>query len=390
MSDQERVTFEQQEPPANSASAAPVPREQAIVRASCVGIVANVALAAFKGIIGVTSGSVAIVSDAVNNLTDVLSSVVTLVGVRMATKPADREHPFGHGRIEYFAAMLVAAIVMFAGVSSLMESVQKIVSPSLPSYSALMLLIIAVATLVKVLLGRYDKRVGKQVASDTLVASGADATFDAVISAGTIVAAIVAMVGQVSIDGPLGTCIAVVIIKSAWDMFSKPVNELLGAHSDSSFCRKVAEVVGSFPGVEGVYDIVLNDYGPQRRIGALNIVVADTMTAHQINDLSHDIQRVMRRDYNLDLIIGILAKNTQDEHYAKVEERVRDIAKRYQGVSRIHGIYIDDEHHDLTVHAVLDFDFADPAVIHDAIQHDLEEAWPGYVVHVRIDRDYSE
>lgn len=371
----------------------PVPavsRERAIVRASYVGIAANVALALFKGVIGAVSGSVAIISDAVNNLTDVLSSVVTVVGVRMAAKPADREHPYGHGRIEYFASMLVAAIVMFAGVSSLVESAQKILSPELPSYSALMLAIIAVATVVKVLLGRYDKRVGAKVASDTLVASGADATFDAVISAGTIAAAIVAIVGQVSIDGYIGAAIAVVIIKSAWDMFAKPVNELLGMHSDASLCRKVAEVVSGFPGVRGVYDIVLHDYGPQRHMGALNIAVADTMTAHQINDLSHDIQRVMRRDYNLDLIIGVLAVNTQNDHYAQAEHRVREIAERYQGVSRVHGIYIDDKHHDLTVHAVLDFDFADPATIHNQIQHDLEKAWPGYVVHVRIDRDYSE
>lgn len=367
-----------------------VSRERVIVRTSYVGIVANVALALFKGIIGAVSGSVAILLDAVNNLTDVLSSVVTVIGVRLAAKPADREHPYGHGRIEYFASMVVAAIIMFAGVSSLVESVQKIMSPELPSLSATMLLIIGVATLVKIALGRYYKRVGTQVASDTLIASGADATFDAVISAGTIVAGIVAMVGQVSIDGLVGVAIAIVIIKSAWEMFARPVNELLGVHADSTLCRKVQEVVGSFPGVEGVYDIVLHDYGPQRRIGALNIAVADTMTAHQINDLSHDIQRVMRHDYDLDLIIGVLAVNTQNDHYAQAERRVREIAERYQGVSHVHGIYIDDKHHDLTAHAVLDFDFADPATIHNQIQHDLEEAWPGYVVHVRIDRDYSE
>lgn len=365
-------------------------RERQIVRTSYMGIVANVGLAALKGLIGIASGSVAILLDAVNNLTDVLSSVVTIVGIRLAMKPADREHPYGHGRIEYFASMLVAAIIVFAGVSSLSESLQKTFHPELPSYTAPMLAFIAVATVVKVLLGRHYRRVGTRVASDTLLASGADATFDAVISAGTLVAAVVALVGQVSIDGIVGTVISVAIIKSGWDMFSGPVNELLGMRADPELCRRVRDEVASFPAVEGVYDIVLHDYGPERHMGALNIAVADTMTAHQINDLTHSIQRVMRRDFNLELIIGILAVNTQDAHYAAAQQRVRDIAERYQGVSHVHGVYIDEKHRDLTMDALLDFDFADPSAIHDQIQSDLEQAWPGYEVHVRIERDYTQ
>lgn len=365
-------------------------RERTIVRTSVGGILTNVALVAFKSFIGFASGSVAIILDAVNNLTDVLSSVVTIVGIHMASRPADRAHPYGHGRIEYFASMIVAAIIFFAGVSSFWESIQKVLNPELPQYSAPMLVIIAVATVAKVVLGRCYKRVGKRVASDTLIASGADATFDAVISAGTLVAALVAMVWQVSVDGLLGLAISVVIVRSGWQMFERPMNDLLGAREDASFYRQIRADISTFKGVEGVYDLVLHDYGPERHMGACNIGVADTMTAHEINDLTHDIQRLMRGKYGVDMIVGIHAINTHDEHYAQVEERVRAIVERYLGVRQVHGIYIDDEHRDLSVDVLLDFDVADPRSIHNQIQSDLEGAWPGYVVHVRIDRDYSE
>ena len=367
-----------------------LPREKTIVRTSVVGICTNLALVAFKGAIGLASGSVAILLDAVNNLTDVLSSVVTIVGIRMASRPADDEHPFGHGRIEYFASMLVAAIIVFAGVSSLSEFVQKIMDPQLPNYSAMMLVIIVVATVVKVVLGAFYKRVGHKVSSDTLVASGADATFDAVISAGTLVSALVAIVFQVSVDGILGLAISVVIVKSGWEMFAGPMNELLGTREDASFYRKIQDDINSFDEVEGVYDLVLHDYGPERHMGACNIGVADTMTAHQLNDLTHDIQRLLRGKYGLDIIIGIHAINKDDPHYLQVQERVRQECGRHLGVRQVHGIYIDDDHKDLSVDVLLDFDVADPTSIHNQIQSDLQKAWPGYVVHVRIDRDYSE
>ena len=181
----------------------PAARNQGIVRTSVIGIVANLFLVVFKGAVGLASNSIAILLDAVNNLTDALSSVITIDGARAAGKEPDREHPLGHGRIEYLSALLVAALVLYAGLSSLVESVKKMLHPETPQYSAVGLGIIAVAVLVKILMGQYVKRRGKQLNSDALIASGSDASFDALLSASVLASALIFLRTGIS---RYGTC----------------------------------------------------------------------------------------------------------------------------------------------------------------------------------------
>ena len=164
-------------------------RSKEIIRTSWIGIVANVLLAGFKAAVGVLSSSVAIVMDAVNNLSDALSSVITIIGTKLSQRPADRKHPFGFGRIEYFSAIIIAVIVLSAGITSLIESVKKIFDPTEPSYSTTTLVVIVVAIVVKLVLGQYVKRKGLQLKSDALIASGSDALFDAIITLATLVSA---------------------------------------------------------------------------------------------------------------------------------------------------------------------------------------------------------
>ncbi|MCR5064655.1 MAG: cation diffusion facilitator family transporter, partial [Bacteroidales bacterium] len=162
-------------------------RSGRIIRTSIIGIAANVLLAAFKATVGLLASSVAIVMDAVNNLSDALSSVITIIGANLSTRPADRKHPFGYGRIEYFSAIIIAVIVLSAGVTSLIESVKKIFAPTTPSYTTTTLIVIIVAIVVKLLLGWYVKKQGTKLKSDALIASGSDALFDAVITLATLV-----------------------------------------------------------------------------------------------------------------------------------------------------------------------------------------------------------
>ena len=164
-------------------------REKTIVRTSIIGIIANVFLAGFKAVIGLMTNSIAIVLDAVNNISDAGSSLITIVGTKLAGKEPDKKHPFGYGRIEYLSAMIISVIVLYAGITSFVESVKQIMHPETPAYNAVSLIIVAVAVVVKVLLGRYVKRVGVRVNSDSLINSGEDATLDSIISASTLGAA---------------------------------------------------------------------------------------------------------------------------------------------------------------------------------------------------------
>jgi len=166
-------------------------RDKVIVRTSIIGILVNVLLAAFKAVIGVMSNSIAVILDAVNNLSDALSSIITIVGTKLAGKLPDRKHPLGYGRIEYLSAMIVSGIVLYAGITAAVESVKKIIEPQTPEYSVTSIVIIAVAVIVKIGLGKYVKGQGEKVNSGALVASGADALFDAVLSASVLACALI-------------------------------------------------------------------------------------------------------------------------------------------------------------------------------------------------------
>ena len=210
-------------------------RERIIIKTSVIGIAANIFLTAFKAAVGLASNSIAIVLDAVNNLSDALSSVITIIGTRLAGKPADKKHPFGHGRIEYITAMIIAVIVLYAGITSLLESVKKIIHPETAEYTVTALIIVVVAVIVKLVLGRYVFTVGKRVHSDSLVASGQDASFDAIISASTLVAALIFIFLHISLESWLGAAISIVIIKSGFEMLRDTISRILSgdARADS-------------------------------------------------------------------------------------------------------------------------------------------------------------
>lgn len=200
---------------------------------------ANVLLAAFKAVVGILANSVAIIMDAVNNPSDALSSVITIVGTKLSERPADREHPFGFGRVEYFSAIIIAVIVLSAGITSLIESVKKIFEPTEPEYTNVTLVVIAVAIVVKLILGMFVKKQGEQLNSDALIAAGSDALFDAVITLTTLISAGIMLLWQVSLDGILGALISVVIIKAGFEMLASPVNELLGARISPDLLKAI-------------------------------------------------------------------------------------------------------------------------------------------------------
>ena len=184
-------------------------REKAIVKTSIIGILTNVFLVVFKAVVGILSNSIAIILDAVNNLSDALSSVVTIIGAKLGAKQPDKKHPLGYGRIEYLSSMIVAAIVLYAGITSMVESVKAIFSPEKAEYSAISLIIISVAIVVKLILGQYVKRQGKKHNSGALTASGSDALFDAILSASVLASAIIYLIWGISLEAYVGVIISV-------------------------------------------------------------------------------------------------------------------------------------------------------------------------------------
>lgn len=246
----------------NNRETAQESRDKVIVRTSVVGIVTNVLLAAFKAVVGFLSNSIAVTLDAVNNLSDALSSIITIVGTKLASRHPNKKHPFGYGRIEYLSAMIVSGIVLYAGITSLVESIKKIIEPDVPDYSMVSLIIIGTAVVVKVILGRYVKAKGEEVHSGSLVASGSDALFDAILSLSVLVTAIVFLVTGLSLESYVGVVISVFIIKSGIEMMRETLNEILGIRADKETTDKIKKIMASEPEVRGAYDLVMFNFGP--------------------------------------------------------------------------------------------------------------------------------
>ena len=366
-------------------------RSKVIVRTSVIGILANALLAAFKAFVGIITGSIAVTLDAVNNLSDALSSVITILGTKLAGKRPDKKHPLGYGRVEYLTAAIISVIVLYAGITSLGESVKKILHPETPEYTTVSLIIIAAAVVVKIVLGRYVKGVGERVQSDALIASGTDATLDSVISAATLVAAGIFLLWGLSLEAWLGAVISLIIIKSGLEMLRDALSTILGERAEEEVSRGVKEIVKSFEPVSGAYDLVLHSYGPDMMIGSVHIEVPDTMTAAELDGLQREIMAKVRQDTGVILTgIGVYSVNTTNDAVAALHEGVRRVVMSQPYVLQMHGFYVDEAAKNMQFDVVMDFDAPDMLAAHAAVVKAVREAYPDYTFTVGLDQDISD
>ena len=362
-------------------------REKQITRTSLIGIAANLLLAAFKAAVGMFSNSIAIVLDVVNNLTDAMSSVITILGVKLAKRRPDDKHPFGYGRIEYFSAVLIASIVLAAGATSLVESSRKIIRPETPDYSAVTLVIVAAAVVVKLALGRYVKAQGEKYNSEALVASGADASFDAIISASTLVGALINMLFGLNLDGIIGAVISVFILKAGLEMLLDSVSDIMGKRPDSAISREIKETVTAVPGVLGAYDLILHNYGPDSAIGSIHVEVSADADGRNLHRLTKAIQNAVLEKFHIFLTVGFYAVDTaRREEY----EKINAAATKHPGVLGTHGVYFDDEKKLLSFDVVTDFTVHDKQALCDTLRAELKPLFPGYTVVVNCDTNYTD
>ncbi len=366
-------------------------REKTIVKTSIIGIIANVFLAGFKAAVGLMTNSIAIVLDAVNNISDAGSSLITIVGTKLAGKEPDKKHPFGYGRIEYLSAMIISVIVLYAGVTSFVESVKQIIHPETPDYNTVSLIIVAVAVVVKILLGRYVKSVGVKVNSDSLINSGEDATLDSIISASTLAAAGIFLIFGISLEAWLGAVISVIIIKSGIEMLRDTISQILGERNDAELAKEIHETVVSFPGVEGAYDLVLNNYGPDTWNGSIHIEVPDTYSADQLDQMIRNIQMSVYAQHHVILTaIGVYSVNTKDEEVINAKRKVEEIVFSHEHVRQMHGFYLTKEEKKIRFDIVISFDAQDRRAVFGNVVADVKKAFPDYELQATMDTDFTE
>ncbi|MBR3244251.1 MAG: cation transporter [Parasporobacterium sp.] len=369
---------------------AAVSREKTIVKTSIIGIITNVLLAGFKAAVGLFSNSIAVVLDAVNNLSDALSSVVTIIGAKLGAKQPDKKHPLGYGRIEYLSSMIVAAIVLYAGITSLIESIKKIITPEEADYSIVSIIIIAVAVVVKLVLGSYVKKQGKKVNSGALVASGSDALFDAILSASVLASAIIYMIWHISLEAYVGVIISGFIIKAGIEMMIETLNDLIGKREDPETSKQIKTLLNEEPEVYGAYDLALFNYGPNKYYASVHLELPDTMSVDEVDQLTRRVQiKVYQQTGVILTAVGIYSYNTKDGEAAQIRNAVQKTVLSHDWALQLHGFYADTEKKTMRFDVVLSFDIERREAL-EILSKEIKELYPDYTAMILADVDLTD
>ncbi len=368
-------------------------REKEIVKTSFIGIIGNIILVGFKAFVGFLAGSISIVMDALNNLTDALSSTITIVGTKLSGKRPNKRHPYGYGRIEYITSSLIAALILFAGGMAIYESIKSIIdyfkNGTMPEFEIYSIIIVAGAIVIKILIGLFFRYKAKKVDSDALKASGDDALFDSILSSSTLVGVIVAKYAGLYIEGYLGIIIGLFILKSGFEVLKESLSSMIGDRFDKEYILKIKEDINSIPGVLGSYDLILNSYGHNKNIGSVHIGIKDDLSAREIQEIERSITGLMYTKYNTIMTVGVYAENLDTELSRKVHSDILDIIKNYEYVLQIHGFYLDPDKKIINYDLVISFDDETPDDTIEKIRLENEKLYPDYKIYINFDQDFS-
>ncbi len=364
-------------------------RNKKIVQVSIQGIIVNIILVIFKAFVGIIANSIAIILDAVNNLSDAMSSIITIVGTKLSEKKPNKKHPFGYGRIEYFSSVIIAIIVLIAGLTSLKESVSKIIKPELADYSMLTIIIIIVAVIVKYSFGKYVKNQGQKLTSGSLIASGTDAISDSILSFSTLIAIVANLLWKISLEGYLGVIISIVIVKSAIEILKDTIDDMLGVRTDSELTNNIKKVVSSYKEVQGVYDLTLHNYGPNKIIASAHIQLDDQLKVRDVHRITRRIEIEIYAKYGIILTLGVYASNDIKE-YKEIKNTINNKLKDYKNIIQMHGFYVDEELKQISFDLIFSFDEENPEQCSKEITNYLKTKYPIYNFSIILDADISE
>lgn len=362
-------------------------RGKTIIKTSVIGIATNVLLAIFKALLGLFVNSIALVLDAVNNLSDALSSLVTIIGEKLASKPADKKHPMGYGRIEYLSSMVIAGLVLYAGITSLVECVKKILHPSPASYTSLSIVVIGLAVLVKLALGKYVKKQGEKVNSTALVASGSDALFDAILSLSVFVSALIYLFWGLSLEAYVGIVISIFMVRAGIEMMGETIDDLIGHRANPPMVKKIKALVQEEDPVLGVYDLALFNYGPNKYYCSLHVELPDTMTVDEVDKFTRKMQyRVYQKTGVVLIALGVYSFNTKNPEATKIRNQVEKQVLSHDWALQVHGFYVDIEKKTIRFDVVLSFAIEREEAL-EMIKKEVEGLYPAYKVQIVPDLD---
>lgn len=371
-------------------------REKEIVKTSVVGILGNALLVGTKIAIGLISKSFAIVTDAINNLTDAVSSVVTIVGTKLSNKKPDRKHPFGYGQVEYITSFLISVIILLAGGTAIIEAIQQLIKGSeTSSYSTWSLIVIAVGVVIKFSLGIYFRIRGKKLNSQALLGSGMDAISDSILSLSTLVVAVICVfvpqAYQYHLENYLSILIGLFIIKAGIDVMIDSASSIIGGRTEQELINNIKKLVNTFPEVHGAYDLAIHTYGPNKIIGSVHVQVDDDLTAKEIHHLTKQIQEKAYAEYGVILTVGVYASNDSEPLYKQMKDYAYKLVKNIKGIVQLHGFYVDEDSKNVTFDIIFEYKIKeDKQAIITNISNEMKKQYPDYNFSIIEDLNISD
>ena len=359
--------------------------------ASILGVGANALLFMLKLIVGTLSGSVAITADAVNNLSDASSNIVSLLGFKLAMKPADEDHPYGHGRFEYLSGLMVAVMILVIGVELLKDSVEKILNPERVAMNPALVLVLLGSILVKLWMAAFNRRIGRKIDSKTLLATADDSRNDVIATSAVLASTLIGHFTGLMLDGWMGAAVAMFILVSGFSLVRHTIDPVLGAAPTREQVDAIREKLESYPGVLGTHDLLVHDYGPGRQFASVHLEMdakAEPLVSH---DLIDSIERDFLREENLHLVIHYDPVTTDDPRVEMLRSRILEI---------VHGMHDDMTIHDLRIvqgnaQTKVVFDCVVPygcripgKMIRERIIHELQADDPNYYCVITLENSF--
>jgi len=317
------------------------PKDPSVRRAygmlmSIVGIVANLLLSALKLVFGALSGSISVTADALNNLSDAGAQIISLISFKISSKPADRDHPFGHARIEYVASMIVSFIVLLVGVELIKESVNKIISPVGSKFSVGVMIVLAISIAVKLWLAVSGRIMSKRIGSSVVAAASADSFSDAIATSAVLLSAIVSRVWGIETDAYMGAAVSVVIIIAGIKILNDTKNSILGSPPDPDIVEGIHEIAKRYPEILGVHDLVVHNYGPGNTIASFHAEVDGKGDVYLIHDVIDNVEKLLWSELHVRATVHMDPIVTDDERIDELRSLTREVIKRIDSRMDIH------------------------------------------------------
>lgn len=359
-----------------------------INRTSILGIVVNALIAGVKIAAGLLASSIAIVSEGVNNAADALTSVLTMVGTRLAGRHPDAKHPFGYGRIEYLTGLVVAVVIIVSGVQMLIESVKLIFRPEELSISYVSLTIVAVSAVVKFFLGLYTIARGRVAKSDALVGVGLECRGDSYISIITIGVAVVFLLTGVSLDAYAGVVMSAIILKAGVEVLLKIVSELIGRPGEKELATKIYQRVRATPGVVGAVDMMLHNYGPNAWSGSVNVEIDHAKSVGEVYAMLHELQLGIMHEEHVTMVFGVYAVDDDHVETRRIRRTILEYVKAHEHVKSFHAVYLEPGTNRLYCDLVVDYELADWGALRADFLDYMKAKVPGRDVVLTVETEF--